>query len=138
MEASFKSRSFKYVFWIILVFLTGDTLDTVYRFVVIGYFGEGATFPGANSAIKPDTLDLVVFLFVQMGVISGIYLLYKLKRVGGYVFLISNLFFLVYASFFGPIAEIGVSNIFVPILLYFSLYVFFALILPWYYCEKFK
>ena len=138
MEASFKSRSFKYVFWIILVFLTGDTLDTVYRFVVIGYFGDGAAFPGSNSPVKPDTVDLVVFLFVQVGIISGIYLLYKLKRVGGYFFIISNFFFLIYASLFGPIAEIGISNIFVPIVFYFSLYVFFALVLPWFYWEKFN
>ena len=121
-----------------LIFLVGDTLDTAYRFIVIGYFGNGATFPGAGGSIKPDTIDLVVFLLTQVGIVGGVYLLYNMKRIGGYLFIISNFFFLVYASVFGPIAEIGISNIFIPIVLYFSLYVFFALILPWFYCERFK
>jgi len=121
-----------------LIFLVGDTLDTAYRFIVIGYFGNGAAFPGAGGSIKPDTIDLVVFLLTQVGIVGGVYLLYNMKRIGGYLFIISNFFFLVYASVFGPIAEIGISNIFIPIFLYFSLYVFFALILPWFYCERFK
>ena len=138
MGSSFKYKSFKFVFWIIFIFLVADTLDTSYRFVVIGYFGDGASFPGAASPIKPDKIDLVVFLIVQIGIVSGIYFLYKLKRVGGYIFIVSNLFFLVYASFFGPIAEIGISNIFVPVFVYFSLYVFFALVLSCFYYVRFK
>jgi len=121
-----------------LFFLAADTLDTLYRFVVIGYFGEGATFPGVDSAIKPDVVDLFCFLVVQVGIITGIYKLYKLKRVGGYYFLGSNIVFLIYASFFGPISEVGISNIFLPIFLYFSLYVFFAVCVPWFYSENFN
>lgn len=121
-----------------LFFLVGDTLDTFYRFVVIGYFGEGATFPGTGSAIKPDTVDLFVFCIVQIAIMIGIYNLYKLKRLGGYCFLGSNLIYLIYASLFGPISEIGISNIFLPIFFYFSLYVFFAICVPWFYSENFK
>ena len=36
METSFKTRSFKFVYWIMLIFLVGDTLDTIYRSVVKG------------------------------------------------------------------------------------------------------
>ena len=57
MQASFKDRLFKFVYWIMLIIIAGDTLDTIYRFVFIGYLGEGATFPGVESAIKPTTLD---------------------------------------------------------------------------------
>ena len=121
-----------------LFFLAGDTLDTVYRFVVIGYLGEGAAFPGVGRAIKPDTLDLVVFLIAQVGIVIGIYNLYKLKKVGGYYFLGSNFVFLFYASLFGPVAEVGILNIIVPIFFYFALYVFFAICIPWLYSEKFN
>ena len=121
-----------------LVFLTGDTVDTVYRFVVIGYFGDGATFPGLDHTIKPDSVDLFVFLLVQVGIIKGIYLLYRLKRSGGYYFMISNIFFLVYGSLFGPLSEVGILNIFTPVFLYFFLYVFFALLVPFYYSENFN
>ena len=74
-----------------LLFLTGDTIDTIYRFLFIGYLGEGTTFPGVSSAIKPDTNDLIIFIIVQIGIIYGIYLLYNLKKIGGYWFLGSNL-----------------------------------------------
>ena len=69
MDRSFKSRSFKFVYWIMLIALGADTLDTIYRFVMIGYFGEGTTFPGVNEVIKPDTFDLIVFIIVQLGII---------------------------------------------------------------------
>ena len=138
MNRNFKTRSFKFIFWIMILVLTGDTIDTIYRFIIIGYLGEGTTFPGVNSVIKPDTFDLIVFLFIQIGIVYGLYLLYNLKKVGGYWFLGSNFIFLVYASFFGPIAEIGLFNILVPIILYFCLYIILSIFIPWLYSDKFN
>ena len=111
MEKGFKEKSFRFVYWVVLLLLVGDTLDTLYRFVFVGYLGEGSTFPGLDYAIKPTSLDLVVFLLAQVFIIYGIYLISCLRKVGGYWFLGSQLFFLIYASFFGPVAEIGFSNI---------------------------
>ena len=138
MNTKFKIRSFKFVYWVMIIFLLYDTVDTIYRFIFIGYLGEGATFPGVKSAIKPDTIDLIIFIIVQVGVIYGIYLLYKLKKIGGYWFLGSNFIFLIYASVFGPIAEIGLFNILTPIILYFCLYIILSIIVPWFYSEKFN
>tara|TARA_B100001741_G_C16195619_1_gene433477 strand:- start:204 stop:572 length:369 start_codon:yes stop_codon:yes gene_type:complete len=121
-----------------LIALGADTLDTIYRFVMIGYLGEGTTFPGVNEVIKPDTFDLIVFIIVQLGIIYGIYLLYKLKKLGGYWFLGSNIVFLVYASIFGPIAEIGIFNIILPIILFFCLYIVLTILIPWFYSDKFE
>jgi len=137
MYANFKKQSFKLIFWIMLIILTGDTIDTIYRFIVIGYLGEGTTFPGVDSIIKPNTTDLIVFIFLQIGVIYGIYLLYKLKKNGGYWFLGSNFIFLIYASIFGPIAEIGILNILTPIVLFFSIYIILAIGIPFFYSNKF-
>ena len=91
MNTDIKTRSFKFVFWIMLIFLSGDTIDTIYRFIIIGYLGEGTTFPGVDSIIKPNTIDLIIFLLVQIGIFYGIYLLYRFKKVGGYWFLGSNI-----------------------------------------------
>ena len=137
MNNSFKTRSFKIVYWTMLILLLGDTLDTLYRFIVVGFIGDGTSFPGVSEFIKPDIYDLIIFLLVQIGVFYGIYLLYNLKRVGGYWFLGSNILFLIYASIFGPIAEIGISNILFPIILYFCLYVLLAIVIPLFYSEKF-
>ncbi len=138
MNTKFKIRSFKFVYWVMIIFLLYDTVDTIYRFIFIGYLGEGATFPGVKSATKPDTIDLIIFIIVQVGVIYGIYLLYKLKKIGGYWFLGSNFIFLIYASVFGPIAEIGLFNILTTIILYFCLYIILSIFVPWLYSEQFN
>tara|TARA_Y100001970_G_C14048794_1_gene757774 strand:- start:62 stop:430 length:369 start_codon:yes stop_codon:yes gene_type:complete len=121
-----------------LFLLAADTVDTIYRFIVIGYLGEGTTFPGVNSVIKPDSVDMVIFLITQIGIIYGIFLLYNLKKVGGYLFLASNIFFLIYASILGPIAKIGIFNILTPIIFFFIFYIILAIFIPWLYSEKFK
>ena len=138
MNTDIKTRSFKFVFWIMLILLSGDTIDTIYRFIIIGYLGEGTTFPGVDSIIKPNAIDLIIFLIVQIGIFYGIYLLYQLKKIGGYFFLSSNFIFLIYASILGPIAEIGIQNILVPIILYFCLYIILSICIPWFYSDKFN
>ena len=138
METSFKSRSFKFVYWIMLIFLVGDTLDTIYRSVVNGYLGEGTTFPGSDVLIQPTTTDMVVFLIIIIGVIYGIYLLYNLKKAGGYWVVGSNIVFIIYASIFGPIAEIGFSTILPIMAIYFVVYIILAICVPRYYSEKFE
>jgi len=138
MKISFKENLFKLVYWVMIILLVGDTVDTIYRFIIIGYFGEGANFPGVDSSIKPTSTDLFFFIICEIGIIYGIYLLYKLKKVGGYLFLGSNILFTIYASIFGPIAEIGISNILLPIILFFCLYVFLAIIIPILYSNKFE
>ena len=138
METSFKSRSFKFVYWIMLIFLVGDTLDTIYRSVVNGYLGEGTTFPGSDVLIQPTTTDMVVFLIIIIGVIYGIYLLYNLKKAGGYWVVGSNIVFIIYASIFGPIAEIGFSTILPIMAIYFVVYIILAICVPRYYSETFE
>ena len=137
METSFKSRSFKFVYWIMLIFLVGDTLDTIYR-TVTGFFGEGTTFPGSDVVVQPTAADMVVFLIIMIGVIYGIYLLYNLKKAGGYWVVGSNIVFIIYASIFGPIAEVGFSSVLPIIAIYFAIYIFLTICVPWFYSEKFE
>ena len=138
MSEGFKENSFKLVYWVMIILLAGDTIDTIYRFVIIGYFGEGASFPGVDYFIKPTTIDLIVFIIFEIGIIYGIFLLYKLKKSGGYWFLSSNVLFTIYASIFGPIAKIGIYNILLPIVLFFCLYIFLTILIPLFYSDKFE
>ena len=137
MDTNFKERSFKFSYWIMIIFLVGDTIDTIYR-TVSGYLGEGASFPGVDILLKPTTTDMIFFVIAQIGVIYGIYLLYKLQKVGGYWFLGSNILFLIYASLFGPIAEIGFATIFPMFVLYFGIYVILVIGIPYFYSKKFE
>ena len=138
MENGFKARSFKFVYWIMLILLVGDTLDTIYSTIVEGYFGEGSAFPGSNVLFQTTTTDMIVFLVILIGLIYGIYLLYNLKKVGGYWVVGSNILFVIYASIFGPIAEVGFSSVLPIIAIYFTIYIILTIGVPWYYSEKFE
>jgi len=137
MNTSFKSRSFKFTYWIMLIFIVGDTIDTFYR-TVSGYFGDGTSFPGIDLVIQPTTLDIIVFLILQCGAIYGIYLLYNLKKVGGYWFLASNFIFLIYAKIIGPIADVSISIILPMLVLYFGIYIILVIGIPRFYSDKFE
>ena len=137
MDTNFKSRSFKFAYWIMLIFLVGDTLDTFYR-TITGYFGEGTSFPGVDLVIQPTTLDIFVFIIFQCGAIYGLYLLYNLKKNGGYWFIASNLLFLIYAKTIGPIAEVSISIVLPMLILYFGIYVVLAICIPLFYYYKFN
>ena len=138
METGFKARSFKFVYWIMLILLVGDTLDTIYSTIVEGYLGEGSAFPGSNVLFQTTTTDMIVFLVILIGLIYGIYLLYNLKKVGGYWIIGSNILFVIYASIFGPIAEVGFSSVLPIIAIYFTIYIILTIGIPWYYSEKFE
>ena len=137
MKTGFKERSFKFVYWIMIILLVGDTLDTIYSTFVEGYLGDGSAFPGSDVLFKATTTDMVVFLIIMIGVIYGIYLLYNLKKAGGYWVVGSNIVFIIYASIFGPIAEVGFSTVLPIIALYFAIYIILAICVPWFYSEKF-
>ena len=138
METGFKARSFKFVYWIMLILLVGDTLDTIYSTVVEGYLGEGSAFPGSDVLFQTTTTDMIVFLVILIGLIYGIYLLYNLKKAGGYWVIGSNILFVIYASIFGPIAEVGFSSVLPIIAIYFTIYIILTIGVPWYYSEKFE
>jgi len=137
MNTSFKSRSFKFAYWIMLIFLAGDTLDTIYR-TLTGYLGEGTSFPGVETLIMPTSTDLIVFFVLQLGVIYGIYLLYNLKKIGGYWLMGSNIIFILYASTLGPIAQVGFSTMAPMILIYFCIYLILSIGIPRFYSDKFE
>ena len=136
MATNFKERSFKLVYWLMLIFLVGDTIDTIYR-TVSGFLGEGSSIPGVDFLFKPTIMDMFVFVIAEIGVMYGIYLLYTFKKVGGYWFLGSNILFLIYASLFGPIAEIGFTTILPMFILYFGIYVILVIGIPNFYSNKF-
>ena len=137
MEKNFKSRTFIFAFWIMIFFLIGDTIDTIYR-TVNGFINDGISFPGVDLIVKPTNIDLFVFVLLQITAIYGIYLLYKLKKIGGYWFIFSNLLFLIYAKIYGPISEVSITIIFPMLILYFGIYIILAIALPLFYKDNFE
>ena len=89
---------------------------------------------------KPDIIisDEPANLITQFFIVYGIFLLYNLKKIWGYWFLGSQLFYLTYSSFFGSIAKVGFLNIVLPVVVFFILYFVLSIIIPWFYSEKFN
>lgn len=137
MKKNFKSRSFIFAFWIMIFFLIVDTIDTIYR-TVNGYINDGISFPGVDLIVKPSNIDLFVFIILQITAIYGIFLLYKLKKIGGYWFIFSNLLFLIYAKIYGPISEVSITIILPMLILYFGIYIILAIFIPLFYKENFE
>ncbi|MBG76988.1 MAG: hypothetical protein CMI98_03835 [Pelagibacteraceae bacterium] len=119
-----------------LIALVADSIDTFYR-TVSGFFGNGTTVPGFDLVFKPTTIDMIVFLILYLGIIYGIYLLYNLKKAGGYWFMISQILFLIYAIVWGPIGTV-LSEIYLLIIGYMAVYVILSIFIPWLYSEKFE
>ena len=136
MSESLKSKSFKFVYWIMLIALVADSIDTFYR-TVSGFFGDGTQVPGFDLVFNPTTIDMIVFLILYIGILYGIYLLYNLKKAGGYWFMISQILFLIYAIVWGPIGAV-LSEIYILIIGYMAVYVILSIFIPWLYSEKFE
>ena len=135
MDTSFKTRSFKFVYWIMLILLVGDTLDTIYR-TVSGYLGDGSSFPGIDFVFQPTSTDMIAFIIIQLGVIYGIYLLYKLKKVGGYWVLGANLLGRIFGFTVGPLSG-HLSEVLPFFVIYFIIMIIVVIGIPRFYSEKF-
>ena len=82
MESNFKSKSFPFVFWIMIIALLWDTFDTFNR-TILGYFKGSIPVTGSIS-IEPSTLGLILSVIQIIVILYGIYLLFKKKKVGGF------------------------------------------------------
>ena len=141
MEASFKSRAFPFIFWIMIIVLLVDTYDTFSR-EVIGYFKGSIPLTG-DINIEPDTFGLFVSVIQIILVLYGIYLLFKKKKVGGYWVVGVNFvavcvtfvaFFLGFTA--GPPSEY-LSQLFLFISIWFIVLCLVAIGIPRLYSEKF-
>ena len=141
METSFKSRSFPFLFWIMIIVLLLDIYDTFSR-EVIGYFKGSIPLTG-DINIEPDTFGLLVSVIQIILVLYGIYLLYKKKKIGGYwvvgvsfvaVSVNFVLFFLGFTA--GPSLE-NLSQLFLFISIWFIVLCLVAIGIPRFYSENF-
>ena len=92
-----KEKLFKPVYWIMLILLSIDFIDTNIRIIGGHLSGSGIEFPGFEFNIQLSSVDFIIFIIAQLILAYCIYQLFKLKRAGGYIFMITNVVFL----FFG-------------------------------------
>ena len=135
METNFKSRSFTIVFWIMLIVLVGDTLDTFNR-LVIGYFTTGVVSIPGGPVVELTTISLVISIPTIVAVLYGIYLLYKRKKVGGYWVLGANLLGNIVGFTVGPLSG-HLSEGLPFFIIYFVIMIIVVIGIPRLYSEKF-
>ena len=135
MEINFKSRSFTIVFWLMLIVLVVDTLDTFNR-LVVGYFTTGAVSTPGGPVVELTAITLVASILMIVAVLYGIYLLYKRKKVGGYWVLGSNLLGQIFGFTVGPLSG-HLSEVLPLFVIYFIIMIIVVIGIPRFYSEKF-
>ena len=133
-----KEKLFKPVYWIMLILLSIDFIDTNIRTISCHLSGEGINFPGFVVNIQLSSIDFAIFIITQLVLAYCIYKLFDLKKIGGYIFMLTNIIFLIYGFIFGPFSAIPASQFLPLIILYFSIYIVFVIGIPYYYSDKFK
>ena len=133
-----KEKLFKPIYWIMLILLSIDFIDTNIRTISGHLSGEGINFPGFAVNIQLSSIDFVIFIITQLVLAYCIYKLFDLKKIGGYIFMLTNIIFLIYGFIFGPFSTIPASQFLPLIILYFSIYIIFVIGIPYYYSDKFK
>ena len=136
METSFKSRSFLFVFWIIIILILVDLFDTFNR-VVVSYFTTGAVSLPGGSVVEISGIILVLVVPLIIAVLYGTYLLYKRKKVGGYWVLGANFLFFISGFIVGPFAE-HASEVLLFSIIYFIIMIVVVIGVPRFYSDKFE
>ena len=93
---------------------------------------------GFDINIQLSTVDFLVFIIAQLILAYCIYQLFKLKRSGGYIFMITNVVFLFYGFVFGPFKSIPMGEILPPTLGFFAVYFVLVIGIPYYYSDKYE
>ena len=133
-----KDTLFNPVYWIMLILLSIDFIATHIRTISCHLSGDGITFPGVVVNIQLSSIDFSIFIITQLVLAYCIYKLFDLKKIGGYIFMLTNIIFLIYGFIFGPFSTIPASQFLPLIILYFSIYIVFVIGIPYYYSDKFK
>ena len=96
-----KERLFKPLHWIMLILISLDFIDTSYR-ITYGYFsGQGVQPPVGDFNVQLSTLDFIVSIVFQLAIAYTIYMLYSMKRSGGYYLVGLNILFVIYGFVIG-------------------------------------
>ena len=105
-----KERLFKPLHWIMLILISLDFIDTSYR-ITYGYFsGQGVQPPVGDFNVQVSTLDFIVGVVFQLAIAYTIYMLYSMKRSGGYYLVGLNILFVIYGFVIGPFSCIFSRN----------------------------
>jgi len=121
-----------------LILLSIDFIDTNIRIIGGHLSGSGIEFPGFEFNIQLSSVDFIIFIIAQLILAFCIYQLFKLKRKGGYIFMITNVIFLIYGFAFGPFSTLPIGEILPLTLGFFAVYFVLVIGIPYYYSEKYE
>ena len=133
-----KEKLFKPVYWIMIILLSIDFIDTNIRIIGGHLSGSGIEFPGFEFNIQLSSIDFIIFIIAQVILAYCIYQLFKLKRAGGYIFMITNVVFLIYGFAFGPFTSVPMGEILPLTLGFFAVYFVLVIGIPYYYSDKYE
>ena len=77
-----KEKLFKPIYWIMLILLSIDFIDTNIRTISGHLSGEGINFPGFAFNIQLSSIDFVIFIITQLVLAYCIYKLFGISIIG--------------------------------------------------------
>ena len=100
--------------------------------------GSGIEFPGFEFNIQLSSVDFIIFIIAQLILAYCICQLFKLKRSGGYIFMITNVAFLIYGFALCPFTSVPMGEILPLTLVFFAVYFVLVIGIPYYYSDKYE
>ena len=133
-----KERLFKPLHWIMLILISLDFIDTSYR-ITYGYFsGQGVQPPVGDFNVQVSTLDFFVSVFFQLAIAYTIYMLYTMKRSGGYYLVGLNILFVIYGFVIGPFSTVPAGEVLPLIAGFMFFYIILVIGIPYLYSDKYE
>ena len=133
-----KDKLFKPLHWLMLILISLDFIDTTYR-ITYGYFsGQGVQPPIGDFNVQVSTIDLIISFIFQVAIGYAIYMLFNLKRVGGYYLVGLNILFAIYGFVLGPFSALPIGEILPLIAGFMVFYIILVIGIPYLYSDKYE
>jgi hypothetical protein len=121
-----------------LILISLDFIDTTYR-ITYGYFsGQGVQPPVGDFNVQLSTLDFIVSIVFQLAIAYTIYMLYNMKRSGGYYLVGLNILFVIYGFILGPFSTVPAGEVIPLIAGFMVLYIILVIGIPYLYSDKYE
>ncbi len=133
-----KERLFKPLHWIMLIIISLHFIDQTYR-ITYGYFSsQGVQPPVGDFNVQLSTLDFIVGIVFQLAIAYTIYMLYSMKRSGGYYLVGLNILLVIYGFVIGSFSTLPAGEL-LPLILSSMVFLIILVIgIPYLYSDKYE
>ena len=94
--------------------------------------------PVGDFNVQLSTLDFIVGIVFQLAIAYTIYMLYSMKRSGGYYLVGLNILFVIYGFVIGPFSTVPTGEVLPLIAGFMVFYIILVIGIPYLYSDKYE